>query len=93
MRQAWHLTVLNFMTLIKISREPNCVSCYQNIGKHLILQSNSLTEKLRFKHSKQWLIELNHINKKTEFRVFHYPYLPTPPLGQDMTQGQFLSGV
>ena len=22
-----------------------------------------------------------------------YPYLPTPPLGQDMTQGQFLSGV
>ena len=20
-------------------------------------------------------------------------YLPTPPLGQDMTQGQFLSGV
>ena len=22
-----------------------------------------------------------------------YPYSPTPPLGQDMTQGQFLSGV
>ena len=22
-----------------------------------------------------------------------YPYLPTPPLGQDMTQGHFLSGV
>ena len=22
-----------------------------------------------------------------------YPYLPTPPLGQDMTQGQFLNGV
>ena len=22
-----------------------------------------------------------------------YPYLPTSPLGQDMTQGQFLSGV
>ena len=22
-----------------------------------------------------------------------YSYLPTPPLGQDMTQGQFLSGV
>ena len=22
-----------------------------------------------------------------------YPYLPTPPLGQDMTEGQFLSGV
>ena len=26
-------------------------------------------------------------------RVSHYPYLPTPPLGRDMTQGQFLSGV
>ena len=23
----------------------------------------------------------------------YLPYLPTPPLGQDMTQGQFLSGV
>ena len=22
-----------------------------------------------------------------------YIYLPTPPLGQDLTQGQFLSGV
>ena len=26
-------------------------------------------------------------------RIAIYPYLPTPPLGQDMTQGQFLSGV
>ena len=25
--------------------------------------------------------------------LFYYPYLPTPSLGQDMTQGQFLSGV
>ena len=24
---------------------------------------------------------------------YHIIYLPTPPLGQDMTQGQFLSGV
>ena len=24
---------------------------------------------------------------------FSLSYLPTPPLGQDMTQGQFLSGV
>ena len=24
---------------------------------------------------------------------FFYTYLPTPPLGQDMTQGQFLIGV
>ena len=25
--------------------------------------------------------------------LFSYTYLPTPPLGQDMTQGQLLSGV
>ena len=25
--------------------------------------------------------------------IFLYPYLPTPQLGQDMTQNQFLSGV
>ena len=25
--------------------------------------------------------------------VMKLSYLPTPPLGQDMTQGQFLSGV
>ena len=28
-----------------------------------------------------------------KLRDCHYAYLPTPPLGQDMTQGQFLSGV
>ena len=25
--------------------------------------------------------------------IWPLSYLPTPPLGQDMTQGQFLSGV
>ena len=25
--------------------------------------------------------------------LYVYPIYPTPPLGQDMTQGQFLSGV
>ena len=25
--------------------------------------------------------------------ISYTSYLPTPPLGQDMTQGQFLSGV
>ena len=33
--------------------------------------------------------EMEKITKK---KVEWY-YLPTPPLGQDMTQGQFLSGV
>ena len=32
------------------------------------------------------------LNKKELFPLWWY-YLPTPPLGQDMTQGQFLSGV
>ena len=26
------------------------------------------------------------------FSIFYLPYLPTPPLGQDMTQGQFFTG-
>ena len=28
-----------------------------------------------------------------EVLLSYLPYLPPPPLGQDMTQGQFLSGV
>ena len=32
--------------------------------------------------------------QKTFYKLLtRYPYLPTPPPGQDMTQGQFLSGV
>ena len=50
------------------------------------------------------MIPLFNINKKAvhlgqwchnpyqKFRLV-LSYLPTPPLGQDMTQGQFLSGV
>ena len=30
---------------------------------------------------------------QTKSYIFNISYLPTPPLGQDMTQGQFLSGV
>ena len=39
------------------------------------------------------------MNKEFYFKQFNLAldirlsYLPTPPLGQDMTQGQFLSGV
>ena len=39
--------------------------------------------------------KINKIRDSVEvkqFRIAWY-YLPTPPLGQDMTQGQFLSGV
>ena len=31
--------------------------------------------------------------KIININIKYYLYLPTPPLGQDMTQGQFLSGV
>ena len=31
--------------------------------------------------------------KFSNFKKAKYLYLPTPPLRQDMTQGQFLSGV
>ena len=34
----------------------------------------------------------NHYTTDTS-NVLVLPYLPAPPLGQDMTQGQFLSGV
>ena len=30
---------------------------------------------------------------RIETLIYSWYYLPTPPLGQDMTQGQFLSGV
>ena len=35
------------------------------------------------------------LSKKLERNkpIGEYTYLPTPPLGQDMTQGQILSGV
>ena len=32
-------------------------------------------------------------NDKSIKKKHLIPYLPTPPLGQDMTQGRFLSGV
>ena len=36
-----------------------------------------------------WMRISNPLGKMWPWRY----YLPTPPLGQDMTQGQFLSGV
>ena len=36
-----------------------------------------------------------HEQKKSQesFQICKWPYLPTPPLGKDTTQDQFLSGV
>ena len=36
---------------------------------------------------------LGNINLESVVSVFISSIYPTPPLGQDMTQGQFLSGV
>ena len=50
--------------------------------------------KLKFK---QPILNLKKLNPCGILSVIEelvkYPYLPTPPLEQDMTQGQFLSGV
>ena len=37
--------------------------------------------------------DYEEIEWSTEAFFFALSYLPTPPVGQDMTQGQFLSGV
>ena len=37
--------------------------------------------------------KINTDEKISPKRKYFWYYLPTPPLGQDMTQGQFLSGV
>ena len=54
--------------------------------RHLFLRSASKIQAYlgsNFCHADMnWALALNQ-----------YTYLPTPPLGQDMTQGQFLSGV
>ena len=39
-----------------------------------------------------WGLHMAHIFEIPELH-WGQSYLPTPPLGQDMTQGQFLSGV
>ena len=40
------------------------------------------------------LLMSSHKNKKSNDHIFlEWSYLPAPPLGQDMTQGHFLSGV
>ena len=38
-------------------------------------------------------MEVEFWNSKRQIGLDEGYYLPTPPLGKDMTQGQFLSGV
>ena len=37
--------------------------------------------------------QYTHTHTHTHTHIYIYSYLPTSPLGQDTTQGQFLSGV
>ena len=54
----------------------------ENKGYTLVVHSNS---KVPFLGKKQ--------DAAFSSSLFWLSYLPTPPLGQDMTHGQFLSGV
>ena len=46
--------------------------------------------KTKLQHPK---IGFNLLKIKYTGNISGLSYLPTPPLGQDMTQGQFLSGI
>ena len=77
--------------------------------KNLFNAKESVVEKINvsfdahFFHGKNIFSHVNfdiqtqntaHVFFETSWlRVILWYYLPTPPLGQDMTQGQFLSGV
>ena len=37
--------------------------------------------------------KITQVHREDLINDYIYPYLPNSPLGQDMTQGQFLSGV
>ena len=45
------------------------------------------------KRENGWILAFPKALALSKITTSSLPYLPTPPLGQDMTQGQFLSGV
>ena len=68
--------------------------------RNLTCLSSALFRELKVWHSWHWAVgnELPRTYKMTYYSecklsTSTLSYLPTPPLGQDMTQGQFLSGV
>ena len=54
---------------------------------HLDLCDVISISKFTLKRKSIWHLSVNI------YIIYLLSYLPTPPLGQDMTQGQFLSGV
>ena len=53
-----------------------------------------LCNKLKFDHTNKWYKHnLESVQENKRHNILQGSCLPTPPLGQDMTQGRFLSGV
>ena len=55
-----------------------------------VLDSDIVVSEIEFKSRYYVHVQINTLGIRYEPP---YPYLPTPPFRQDMTQGQFLSGV
>ena len=76
---------------------------YQQIIRLQILYTEKICHKGWYAKHQPYsinIVEFTIYFKAPFCKIFHclgclmaYPYLPTPPLGQDMTQGQFLSRV
>ena len=84
MREKHHLTLV-----WKILKDYN--NNNNNTTKWFMHKPEFFIEKEIHKIIKDFVIQTNHLISTSS--LFLVSYLPTPPLGQDMTQGQFLSGV
>ena len=77
--------------------QTNCTSCrtglYHCFTSHLISVSVSSAPHSTRPQSRLYTDIFDRMHLYLDWRLGGRYYLPTPPLGQDMTQGQFLSGV
>ena len=65
-----------------------------NIVIHTYVYDSELTEAVIVVRTRLPItVQILQATGAFHFAVILLPYLPTPPLGQDMTQGKFLSGV
>ena len=78
-----------------------CLCCYLTTLQNFTFSSISLFifgKKKKHRFPLKLPSSLNQDDRYGSFLIFilyslYHPIYPTPPLGQDMTQGQFLSGV
>ena len=86
-------------TRVAVSISYDDKHCTTGTGVPVVFNDNDTTRRLEIKYSKepvhsrkevQWAVISTAYNSNLQYSWY---YLPTPPLGQDMTQGQFLSGV